>query len=222
MTGDHDDAGNNNNTAVAHGRRVWNSRPLVAMDPIALPQPLVLERRLGSSTGNTPEAEARALQLALTADERTRLRGLRQSLCGRKLLLQLPRGDALEPGEWLAADAGDPLVQVLAAPEPLLVVEAPDPLSLLQAAYHLGNRHVALELKPGELRLLEDPVLEQMLRQRGLHLSRLVAPFLPEAGAYSVAGHRHGNPAHDPDHGHHPAPRHEHAPAHDPSQSVAG
>ena len=93
-----------------------------------------------------------------------------------------------------------------AAPEDLLVVTASEPLTLLQAAYHLGNRHVALEVRPDELRLLEDPVLEQMLRQRGLTLSRQVAPFLPEAGAYSTAGHHH-----------HEA--HHHGPAHDPDQT---
>lgn len=182
------------------------------MDRDALLPPLVLERRLGPSPTSAAEPEAGALQLALTADERTRLRGLRQSLCGRKLLLQLPRGEALEPGEWLAAGAGDPWVQVLAASEPLVLVQAADPLTLLQAAYHLGNRHVALELKDNELRLLEDPVLEQLLEQRGLKLSRTLAPFLPEAGAYNVTGHhRHAEPADDPGHGHTHQGEHEHA-----------
>ena len=66
-----------------------------------------------------------------------------------------------------------------------------EPLALLQAAYHLGNRHVALELNTSELRLLEDPVLEAMLRQRGLKVDHVVAPFQPEAGAYSAAAHHH-------------------------------
>jgi urease accessory protein len=173
------------------------------MAPVALPSPLVLKQRLGRSPalGQPNPAGSPTLQLALTADERTRLRGLRRSVCGRDLLLQLPRGEALEPGEWLGSGEGQPLAQVMAAPEPLLVVTAADPLTLLQAAYHLGNRHVSLELQSGELRLLEDPVLEQLLLQRGLTLSRQLAPFLPEAGAYSPSGHHHGHAPGDR-HGH--------------------
>jgi urease accessory protein len=189
------------------------------MDPVALPSPLVLQQRLGlrPSLGQPDPAGNPTLQLALTADERTRLRGLRQSVCGRDLLLQLPRGEALEPEEWLGNAEGEPLVQVVAAPEPLLVVTASDPLTLLQAAYHLGNRHVSLELQPGELRLLEDSVLERMLRQRGLTLNRQLAPFLPEAGAYSPSGHHHSHaPADGPAHvhGHDHDHDHEHGHGH--------
>ena len=201
------------------------------MDRDALPTPLVLEQRLGHGPAPEPEPGTLLLQLALTADERTRLRGLRQSVCGHRLLLQLPRGEALEPGEWLAASGGMARVQVLAAPEPLLLVKAANPLTLLQAAYHLGNRHVALELRPGELRLLEDPVLEQMLRHRGLNLSREVAPFLPESGAYSASSHHHGparahshdhDHSHDPNHNHPHDAGHQHHAHHQPLQTEAG
>ena len=201
------------------------------MDRDALPTPLVLEQRLGLGPAPEPEPGTLLLELALTADERTRLRGLRQSICGHRLLLQLPRGEALEPGEWLAASGGMARVQVLAAPEPLLLVKAANPLTLLQAAYHLGNRHVALELRPGELRLLEDPVLEQMLRHRGLNLSREVAPFLPESGAYSASSHHHGparahshdhDHSHDPNHNHPHNAGHQHHAHHQPLQTEAG
>ena len=84
-----------------------------------------------------------------------------------------------------------PQVVVAAAPEPVVVVTASEPLALLQAAYHLGNRHVALEVHPQELRLLADSVLEQMLRQRGLQLDQQEAPFCPEGGAYGSAAHHH-------------------------------
>lgn len=204
------DPGNNGDTISAAGRRVWSLQPALAMDHAALATPLVLERRLGLNPGVALAPEP--LRLALTADERTRLRGLRQSTCARPLLLQLPRGDALEPGEWLAAADGTPRVQVQAAPEPLLVVTADTPLTLLQAAYHLGNRHVALELKRDELRLLEDSVLEQMLRQRGLTLTRDVAPFRPEAGAYSASAHQHSHGQGD---SHHKAHGHSHGHPHD-------
>ena len=86
----------------------------------------------------------------------------------------------------------------LAAPEPLLRVQAESTLALLQAAYHLGNRHVALELHDEELLLLEDSVLEAMLRSRGLHVTVCERPFLPEGGAYGAGqSHAHGaSPAH--------------------------
>lgn len=195
-------------TTWTDGRTGWEELPASTMDRDALPSPLVLERRLGTSPEPTVSAEP-SLQLALSADERTRLRGLRQSRCGQPLLLQLPRGEALVPGEWLAPAGPGPGVQVQAAAEPILVVRTPDPLTLLQAAYHLGNRHVALEIGSGELRLLQDSVLEQMLQQRGLTLERQLAPFLPETGAYGPPGHPHSHHAHHHEHGHHHSPMHD-------------
>lgn len=110
-------------------------------------------------------------------------------------------------------------MRVEAAPETLLLVRSPDPLALLQAAYHLGNRHVAMELHPGELRILEDSVLADLLRQRGLAVDTVLAPFEPEAGAYA-GGHSH-NPghSHDPGHssGHAHSHRHGHGHGHGPS-----
>ena len=165
--------------------------------------PLLLSRRLGTvdplvdpladpAADPAADSRQRPLRLALGAEERTRLRGLRRSLCGRALLLQLPRGEALRPGEWLAPPGEGVMVRVEAAPEELLLVRAADPLELLRAAYHLGNRHVALELLEGELRLLDDPVLADLLRRRGLALERRRLPFLPEPGAYAGHPHHHG------------------------------
>lgn len=150
-------------------------------------QPMVLHCR-GVAASSEP-----ICVLSLTATERTSLRGLRGTTCGRKLLLQLPRGGPLQPGEWLAVKPGQVgLVQVQAAEEALLQVRSADSLALLQAAYHLGNRHVALEIHPGELRLLDDPVLARLLEHRGLNVLPLQAPFLPEQGAYgAVLGHSH-------------------------------
>lgn len=168
---------------------------------------LVLVHRLAAGEQG---GDAETLRLLLTADQRTSLRGHRVSACGRDLVLQLPRGAALHPGEWLSTASGDRLVRVEAAPEALLLVRSPDPLALLQAAYHLGNRHVAMELHPGELRILEDSVLADLLRQRGLALQPLEAPFEPEAGAYAGAhshssGHTHSSGhshSHGDSHGH--------------------
>ncbi len=156
--------------------------------------PLLLVERRPADPG------VAALHLALTAQERTSLRGRRQSRCGRELLLQLPRGAALEPGELLEPACGEgPLVRVEAAAEPLLQVSSADPLALLQAAYHLGNRHVAMELHADRLLLLDDSVLADLLRHRGLTLHRIVASFCPEPGAYEGHGHSHGH-AHSHDH----------------------
>ena len=165
------------------------------------PTPLLLCRRLPVS-----EPVAGALRLALGAEERTGLRGLRHSSCGRALLLQLPRGEALVPGELLAPAEGEQLVQVEAAPEALLRVRDQRPLALLQAAYHLGNRHVAMEIHSDELRLLRDSVLAQMLAHRGLAVEAMVAPFYPESGAY---GHSHSHsPGSDKSASDHPASDH--------------
>jgi urease accessory protein len=165
-------------------------------EEIANPPPaLLLTRRLGDECGPEAAGGGGSLRLPLAAEERTRLRGRRLSRCGRPLLLQLPRGEALRPGEWLAPERGGPLVHVEAAPEALLVARAATPLALLEAAYHLGNRHVALELREGELRLSEDPVLADLLARRGLTLERRHEPFLPQPGAYAGLGH-------GPDHSH--------------------
>lgn len=151
--------------------------------------PLLLSRRLGQ---RSPQEGIQPIRLALSAEERTRLRGLRHSTDGQPLLLQLPRGAALEPGELLAPEHGSERVLVEAAPESLLRVRAGDGLALLQAAYHLGNRHVAMEIHPQELRLLHDPVLAHLLEHRGLSLDLIEAPFHPESGAYGH-GNNHGH-----------------------------
>ena len=120
------------------------------------------------------------------------LRGRRRTLCGRDVLLQLPRDGALQPGDRLTDGAGGVQVAVVAAVEPLLRVQGTSALELLQAAYHLGNRHVALELHERELLLLDDSVLHQMLESRGLMVSHCERPFLPEGGAYG-GGHTHNH-----------------------------
>ena len=173
------------------------------------PTALVLLRR----QPDQPSGTGPFLRLALSAEERSRLRGHRLSCCGRDLVLQLERGEPLQPGEWLLGGAGDPPVLVEAAPEALLQVSSDDPLSLLQAAYHLGNRHVALEIGLAQLRLQADPVLADLLERRGLAVQALEAPFLPEPGAYA-GGHDHqqGRGHH---HLPHPLPHHQHGPGPD-------
>ncbi len=136
-----------------------------------------------------PNSTPELMELPLSADQRMVLRGRRRTACGREVLLQLPRERALMPGDRLTDSHEQVHVLVTAAAEELLRVEAATSLALLEAAYHLGNRHVALELHEGELLLLNDSVLAAMLNGRGLKLSRCCRPFMPEGGAY--IGHQH-------------------------------
>lgn len=126
--------------------------------------------------------------LTLTADERTRSRHAFTADEGQPLYLHLPRGTVLHHGDLLQDDDGDRLVRVMAKPEPIMTVTGHSALELLRAAYHLGNRHVPLEVTAHHLRLSPDPVLKAMLEHLGLHVDEEIVPFQPEAGAY---GHVH-------------------------------
>ncbi len=136
-----------------------------------------------------PSATARHLHLALTAEERCRSRLYCQSEEGEALYVKLARGTLLQPGDCLCTDDGTAVVHIQAKPEPTLRVEAADVLALLQAAYHLGNRHVPLEIHPSYLRLAADPVLQTLLAQRGLAVTVEMAAFCPEGGAYPIHAH---------------------------------
>lgn len=100
----------------------------------------------------------------------------------------LPRGQTLRHGAVLTNPQGFK-VRVQAAPEALSVVQCQDPLLFARACYHLGNRHIALQILPGELRYLADHVLDQMLAGLGLTVTHQTLPFEPEAGAYHQHGH---------------------------------
>ena len=144
--------------------------------------PIVLTKRIQAHSA--PDC-----YLPLTADQRSVLRARRLTTCGREVVLQLPRDGALRPGDQLTDDGESVCIHVSAASEPLLHVTADHPLALLKAAYHLGNRHVALELREHALWLHDDPVLRGMLEQRGLNVEFCVRPFDPEGGAYGVHHH---------------------------------
>lgn len=123
--------------------------------------------------------------LSLTAEERTRSRLRYQTDEGEAVYLQLPRGTILRDRDLLASETGEILIRVYAKPEPIFTVTAVDFLTLMRAAYHLGNRHVSLEITPTYLRLSSDPILQKMLVQLGVEVTEEVAPFQPEIGAYS-------------------------------------
>ena len=162
--------------------------------------------------GLAPVLLKRATTVELDWDVRQKSRFAATDSAGRELGIFLPRGTLVRGGDVLVADDGS-LVRVIAAPQPVLEVrhcaEHGSAFDLLRAAYHLGNRHVALELKPDHLKLEPDHVLADMLRQQHLIVTETQSAFEPEGGAYGGGGgHGHGH-AHDHDHGH----GHDHAPA---------
>ncbi|MEA5577925.1 urease accessory protein UreE [Anabaena sp. UHCC 0451] len=122
--------------------------------------------------------------LPLTAEERTRSRHRFKLEDGKEIFLRLPRGTVLHNGDILADDNQINFIRIVAKPEPVLTVIAHTPLLLLRAAYHLGNRHVPMEITPNYLRLSPDSVLHTMLEKLGLKIKEEVVPFQPELGAY--------------------------------------
>lgn len=118
---------------------------------------------------------------------------------GRQAGLLLPRGLLLRDGDILSNENGDEFIKVIAADEAVSVVRCADPFMLAKACWHLGNRHVPLQIMPGELRYHHDHVLDDMLRQFGLDVDFAHLPFEPEAGAYASKSHAHN---HDQEHSH--------------------
>lgn len=129
-------------------------------------------------------------QLALTFDTRCKTRLRARLVSGEECGLFLPRGTVLRGGDKLEASDGR-IVEIVAAPEAVLEAVSGEPLLLTRAAYHLGNRHVAVEMKPGRLRFGADHVLGEMVRGLGLKVTEIEAPFEPESGAYGSGGHVH-------------------------------
>jgi len=133
----------------------------------------------------------------LEFDLRHRRRLMLRTETGRELLLDLPRTARLRDGDGLVLDSGD-IVRVRAKPEPLLEIHAHDPGALVRIAWHLGNRHLPVQLLSDRIRIRPDHVIAEMVHALGGHIDSIEAAFDPEAGAYA-SGHHHG---HDDDHTH--------------------
>ncbi|MDX9994602.1 MAG: urease accessory protein UreE [Rhodocyclaceae bacterium] len=148
----------------------------------------VIEKKTASN------AQATA-HLVLSFDARCKSRLRTRLLTGEEIGLFMERGTVLRGGDKLAANDGT-VIEVVAAPEMLMEAQSDDPLLLAKAAYHLGNRHVAVQLLPGKLRFGSDHVLGEMVRGLGLPVTEIEAPFEPESGAYGHSGaHPHGHSA---------------------------
>lgn len=131
-------------------------------------------------------------KLELAFDTRCKSRLRTQLASGEECGLFLERGTVLRGGDRLQANDGR-IVEVVAAPEKLMEAVSGEMLLIAKAAYHLGNRHVAVHLLPGKLRFTADHVLGEMVRGLGLKVSEIEAPFEPESGAYG--SHPHGHSA---------------------------
>ena len=189
---------------------------------------LTVNKLVPAGHGLAPVLLKRATTVELDWDVRQKSRFDATDSAGRTLGVFLPRGTVARGGDVLVAEDGS-LVRVQAAPQPVMVVrhcpQHGSPFDLTRAAYHLGNRHVALELQPDHLKIEPDHVLGEMLTRMHLIVTAEQASFEPEGGAYAAGaghghnhGHGHGHGRDDGhahgahhDHGHDHSPRHDHA-----------
>ena len=162
----------------------------------------------GSTKGPGRAADAATaaatLKAVLPFDQRQKARQRARVTAGYEVGIQLPRGTMLRGGDRLRAADGT-VLQIVAACEHVSTVWSRDMRRIAQVAYHLGNRHVALEVGTGWLRYAADHVLDAMVTQLGLAVIHTEEPFEPEGGAY---GHEHDAPR---QHGH----AHSHGDDHD-------
>ncbi len=177
---------------------------------------LIANQLMLQGRGLAPVLLRRAATIELDWDVRRKSRFDATDSAGRMLGIFLPRGSVVRGDDVLVAEDGS-LIRVLAAPQPVLVIthcqQHGRPFDLIRAAYHLGNRHVPIELKPDHLKIEPDHVLADLLRAMHLIVRESNEAFEPEAGAYSAhahAQHEHARPAHD-----HAAHRHAHGQPHD-------
>jgi len=166
---------------------------------------LTANKLMPQGRGLAPVLLKRAATIELDWDVRQKSRFDATDSQGRQIGIFLPRGTAVRGGDVLVAEDGS-LVRVIAAPQPVLRITHctahGTPFDLTRAAYHLGNRHVPIELKPDHLKIEPDHVLADMLRSMHLIVVAVEEAFEPEGGAYGAQGHSHGGHSHDHDHGH--------------------
>lgn len=154
--------------------------------------------------------------VVLGFDDRHRRRMAMTGTRGLEFLLDLKEAVALRGGDALVLEDGR-LVEVVAAPEPLVEIRGSDPHHLVRVAWHLGNRHLPTQIVGKGLRIRRDHVIEEMVRGLGARVIAIEAPFDPEGGAYSGGGHAahgHGHDHHNHDHHDHEHHGHDHADAH--------
>ena len=175
---------------------------------------LICSKRMPQGQGLAKVLVQRAASVTLDWDTRQKSRFDATDSTGRQLGVFLPRGTVVRGGDVLVAEDGS-LVRVEAAPQTVLQITAcaehGTAFDLMRAAYHLGNRHVPIELRADHLKIEPDHVLADMLRSMHMTVAEVQEPFEPEGGAYgdnAMMGHDHG-------HGHGRSHDHGHIHAHD-------
>jgi urease accessory protein len=153
--------------------------------------------------------QAAADSIVLDFDDRHRRRMAMTGTRGLEFLLDLENAVALRGGDALVLEDGR-LIEVVAAPEPLIEIRGSDPQHLVRVAWHLGNRHLPTQIMPKGLRIRRDHVIEAMVKGLGARVIEIEAPFDPEGGAYAGGGHAHAAEADPHDHGGHDHSSHDH------------
>ena len=168
---------------------------------------LQISKCIAQGKGLAPVLIKRAATVELDWDVRQKSRFDATDSQGRSLGIFLPRGTVVRGGDVLVADDGS-FIRAIAAPQAVLKIthctQHGTPYDLIRAAYHLGNRHVPIELKPDHLKIEPDHVLADMLRAMHLIVHAVDESFEPENGAYATGGHghSHGDHSHGHDHDH--------------------
>jgi urease accessory protein len=158
-------------------------------------------------------SESPADTVVLDFDDRHRRRMAMTGTRGLEFLLDLENAVALRGGDALVLEDGR-LVEVVAAPEPLVEIRGSDPQHLVRVAWHLGNRHLPTQITARGLRIRRDHVIEAMVKGLGARLIEIEAPFDPEGGAYAGDGHAHAAASETHDHAAHGHSSHDHADHH--------
>ena len=125
------------------------------------------------------------LKLSLSSDERRILRGKRITDCDQEIILQLPRKGNLNDGDILLTNESNFYVEIIAKPENLIEISSNSKTELIKTAYHLGNRHVEVEIQAGTLVTKSDYVIENMLKNFNIDIKNTQKKFFPERGAHS-------------------------------------
>jgi urease accessory protein len=125
------------------------------------------------------------LKLTLSADERKILRGKRLTDCDKEIILQLPREGKLNDGDILSTNVSNFYVEIIAKTENLIAIRANSKIELIKTAYHLGNRHIEVEIKEDVLLTKGDYVIENMLKNFNVVIVNIQKKFFPERGAHS-------------------------------------
>ena len=125
------------------------------------------------------------LKLTLSSDERRILRGKRLTDCDQEIILQLPREGKLNDGDILSTNLSNFYVKIIAKTENLIEISSNSKIELIKTAYHLGNRHVEVEIEEDNLLTKGDYVIENMLKNFNVDIVNTQKKFFPEKGAHS-------------------------------------